>query len=448
MNTLPTTREVAQLMEPVLPDKSLRRLGEIHRWVNKPKNISLRDMLKRHTASKSVKKFLFYNTYLLSGVALKIGCKYGFPLNRWTVKEKISIGAKPDLQRRARELGEKLLKNGYDFIALCETFNDKEINEITKAWKNKNIPISVAQGPSEVKTLSLKLSPNLIPGLVHIPSPLDIACPPIPNPIPIPIPPLISGIPTIEGKTENSGLMTIAVKNTFSQVSKHAYKNKGNALQDADYWASKGVLRTVINVGFGNIELYNTHIHAGGGLEIEGQNSVSVEERNQVRNAQFRELRLFIQKNKDPKNIAILVGDFNRNGSNPTDSQYLIMKKEFEKVGLEDLWLQRAYDSSGNIVQGSTSMDEDEDGRVSLAKGENICDLQGDFCSDNKKQKDTSRSRIDYIFIEKPKASHSFNLDVTRPRRVNFKRNNPREGMDYLSDHLGLAIHLIPSPKT
>jgi hypothetical protein len=56
-------------------------------------------------------------------------------------------------------------------------------------------------------------------------------------------------------------------------------------------------------------------------------------------------------------------------------------------------------------------------------------------------------SRIDYIFVTEPTSEQFYNLDLTRIRRRSFPRANPTKGQFFLSDHLGLDMTLIVSPK-
>ena len=74
------------------------------------------------------------------------------------------------------------------------------------------------------------------------------------------------------------------------------------------------------------------------------------------------------------------------------------------------------------------------------------------FCND---LQPADRGRIDYIFVERPRAEHSFNLDLARVRRRTFGRSDVRVAAQpeendreyYLSDHLGLDTVLIASAR-
>src|SRR5262249_26384828 len=69
------------------------------------------------------------------------------------------------------------------------------------------------------------------------------------------------------------------------------------------------------------------------------------------------------------------------------------------------------------------------------------------FCSEGVAPKpDGSRTRIDYLFVERPTDKHTFSLDISRLRRVPFKVEIGGEPSP--SDPLGLHALLIASRKT
>ena len=254
----------------------------------------------------------------------------------------------------------------------------------------------------------------------------------------------------------------------FNTDGVHRYISSGcdiGMIVDVDRFSNKGIQLTVVDLGFGKIDLYSTHMYSGGGGETfwDVIEPVNDKDRMEVRDAQLIQLASFITNTHNPNNIAIVVGDFNIAAQNAAEYSNLTNKlKEIparndgEPFCLYDLWAMPAFrDILDSIeVEGSTNRNGDDipAGDFSLVCAQlvpytTLTGVKDDFfCDDSIKQAPGSYgSRIDYIFIEKPTTSHSFILDTSKIRRRAFKRKVFDE-VGYMSDHLGLEITLIPNP--
>jgi len=426
--------DIANFMDPVVPPRSLVALAAMHRWPGgeSPTVISFRDICERHRDRTRHLKTLFYNTWLLPGVTLETYCQ---AIKKRLKTELARIAEKPIRQVRAQEIAESLVANEYDIVALAEVFDLEIINLITNIVSEDVDQLSQELGPEPDGVISSVSVGAEVLGLLPIPGLLEIlgaSCPPFFS-------------RRIGAEPINSGLMTLGINRTLSNPMSMIYENRGNPLKDADYWSSKGVLRVEIPTSVGIIELYSTHNHAGGGLDVTG--SPSVEDRNTVRRSQYQALREFIEESRDPRNICVVVGDFNRNGMDLSDDpEYQFLISEMGHVGLEDLWVSRARDEFNKPNPQPTVL------RRNNPLGwyrEEVCRLDGSYCDDlavpETFETEQRPGRIDYIFVEQQTAEHSFILDVTRPRRVPFSKDPITEGIEHLSDHVGLELTLIAS---
>lgn len=67
--------DLARLMDPVEPPRSIRDLANIYRWPtgSRPTRFSLRSLVDRHrNAQRVTRRLLFYNTFLAPGLELRI----------------------------------------------------------------------------------------------------------------------------------------------------------------------------------------------------------------------------------------------------------------------------------------------------------------------------------------------------------------------------------------
>lgn len=172
----------------------------------------------------------------------------------------------------------------------------------------------------------------------------------------------------------NSGLMTLA---RFPIIEKKfkAYR----FADDWDFMARKGVSLTRLAVpGIGTVDVYNTHLQAGGKFE-------------RIRVTQIQDMLAFIRRN-DRGNPTILTGDFNSLEDSP--SQQLLRRS----LGVHDSFREANPADPGNTNDGNTR-------------------------------------RIDYVFV----LPHpQIKIDVVAARVVNRGPN----GHGTISDHAGVATTL------
>jgi len=249
------------------PPRSLRQAyeqlgfpvgGGVTRVPNGP--ISLRKIARRIKAPDTVPlRFLSYNTYLLPGFQIPLGrwiddtvgwdalSWFGIPFGGallvtlglasipgvalatileaagYTPSKVIrtvtgidlnslaSFGAKPALEERAQLLGPTL--GVYDVCCLCEVFTQASRQEIFARLEQTSggAPFAFTAGPDE------------------------------------------SGAWTLLG----SGLLFLARSNRpIVKTERIIFANRGSRLKDSDAWANKGGLLNVIDLGFGQLELF------------------------------------------------------------------------------------------------------------------------------------------------------------------------------------------------
>ena len=338
---------------------------------------------------------------------------------------------KPAVSDRARAIG-KLINQSYDIALLAEVFEDNVKKKILKAWSSDNQPYVVEDSRRRTG--------------------------------------------------QSSGLVTISQHEQLYDKLIHEYTFESGS----DRLADKSVMLTRLDLGFGDsqLELYNTHLNAGG---------------DSARKFQVLELVSFIERTHNPKNIAILAGDFNINAlceeryrntplgafcqdkryrSNPYGtvnrssinprfsthvtqrlssddypegmSEYDVLIELLNLLHFRDIWPQR------NDKPGYTkSMDDISIANLICTPDENdaqYCDdsnvpLNPELFSEEKRKK---FERIDFIFVSDPLDSHTFSLDFARPRRIRAERRADapkRNKIAFLSDHVGLSTNLILTLK-
>lgn len=229
---------------------------------------------------------------------------------------------------------------------------------------------------------------------------------------------------------------------TAGESQEWLYVNRGEAWKDADYWANKGILLTRVNVGCGIIDLYSTHLYDGGNFIL----PASEQHKLEVKKAQLDDFVRFYKHTHDPRNVAIITGDFNLDAYNQAPigglSPAKIVGEFVSDTKTEDVWAKQ-----------NTTTDKDGKATGTTAEGDMwmMCErVDGDgFCVATECKQAGAAKRIDYLFIEKPTEVHSFNLDVSRLRRRPFGRagRSREDKLSYMSDHLGLDVTLIASRR-
>lgn len=321
------------------------------------------------------------------------------------VPEELTLAEKPALKARAREIGEVLRIDGYDLVALCETWNADTREELLNHWQ---LPVATSH--------------------------------------------LARGRP--EGDAFlGDGLLVGSRSGEVVDVKRRAFDTRGidrfpgrllDMVADDELWAQKGILLVRIDTGVGEVDLYVTHLYFGTGLAgsdvakfFPHVTPPTNSEREAVRTRQLEQLGQFITETHRPENVAMVCGDFNidASGKHPDYAGLAALQQLMNQHNLEDRWIE-----PHGKLEGATG-----------GKFDKICGaLQtGDprYCDDTASSSDTTDGyRIDLILVEKVKPQHSFMLDVTRIRRRPFPRAQVTENQAYMSDHLGLDCTLLASP--
>lgn len=203
------------------------------------------------------------------------------------------------------------------------------------------------------------------------------------------------------------------------------YKDGGEGV---DEFSNKGWLLMELDLGPGILDVFLTHTNAG-------KDNDNIESREE----QLRELvRAIKRRQKDhPNHITMAVGDFNVYSSK---REYKWLLEAMKKNCLmHDVWLTRG---------GKAGATHAFNNRLCINSGPPEC-----MCEDYN-NKSYGGNRLDYIFIQGPKKEHTMNIDISRVRRKPFPRCKPCGDLDpksldinHMSDHLGLHLEFVSSPK-
>lgn len=409
--------QLARLMDSASPAKTWLELSGQHRWVGPVPATEAeaeQRVLARHAQpGRREIRFLAYNTYLLDGAQSPV------PIDESVRK---LLGAKPMLQERATEIGVATFRD-FDVVALSEVFGDREKELLRAGWSD----FREASGPAKDR--------HALTG---------------------------------------SGLLTLS-KPSIRRTRTHVFQNRGDRVVDPDAWANKGVLMTELDIGVpdSGLEIYSTHLFAGGGLPTTGPveqvtkglqklptgllpkrarklqrvaektTGGSAEYRkHSIRIRQMRELVDFYRETHRPGNVALIAGDLNISADEkgaPT-REYQELVSVLSEISFHDAWTTRC---SG---RGPTSN--------LLRDGGRICPGSEDGTAACREESEvTAGQRIDYLFVQRQAPEQGFTLDFARPARRSFPRDPANIGYDrlkYMSDHIGLSVRLFitPNPKT
>ena len=324
------------------------------------------------------------------------------------IPTEIKFAPRPELAPRAHEIG-TLVGQGYDIVALCEVFSHDRRMQVLENAQTSARSIQFAEGPDDQKAAA------------------------------------------------DGGLFTMAF-DALSIVHQEWMmfdgEARGDYFRDADAWANKGVLLSVINVGVGQLEIYSTHLINGGDLitlpawlPVLGLlfPPLSSAERLALQAKQVDQLIDFYKTHHKPENVALVVGDFNMSAQNK--DTYEALTSRMASINLRDVWpyyRQPAADPAQPRGDTHSSVEEKGQSSSSLWK---ICQPNDAFYCDDVAQTAATTSRIDYVFAENPMEQHTFMLDLTRIRRRSFLRQHTPIEELYLSDHVGLELNLITSPR-
>jgi len=322
----------------------------------------------------------------------------------------IKLGAKPALEDRASEFGPAL--SGYDVCCLCEVWTEDSRHRIFEGldrhlWRS-------AVGPDGLDDWTLTGS-----GLFFL-----------------------SKLPIV--RTETMVFSNLGVRN-----------------RDSDAWSKKGVMLNVLDLGFGHLELFQTHLYYGGGIRDKAPGPLKValadptpEDRRGVWSAELGELADFVRRHHRPENVALVTGDFNIRGGDARE--YKMLRRAMDPLDLHDLWAWDVY--GNNPSEGLTCRYTDEEPLVRTFDAE--CRYQpyppaGDaaqICDDRFEEfhspvPPSGVGRFDFLFAERPKREHRYTLEVSRALRRPFRRARITDGEPFLSDHLGLDATLFLRPR-
>jgi endonuclease/exonuclease/phosphatase family metal-dependent hydrolase len=230
---------------------------------------------------------------------------------------------------------------------------------------------------------------------------------------------------------------------------------------DSDFYAEKGVMLTEIVTTHGTVEVFSTHLFFGGGLPSAAKALINgatpfekhisesdPEDRFRTQLAEIEELIDFFHAQHHKENVAIICGDFNIDGSDP--SKFGPLKNRLASIGFKDAWADGPF--LNNLAGGVTTRNDDDETKPIELNFDNVCtELPGstEFCDDTRGPRHPPAfdavGRFDYIFIQEPQTSHTAMLDLSRIRRREFRRLAETGNQFFLSDHLGLDTALIVS---
>jgi hypothetical protein len=239
-----------------------------------------------------------------------------------------------------------------------------------------------------------------------------------------------------------------------------AFDAQGERLRDADAWANKGFLRTSINLGPGQLELFSLHALSGGdfGL-VDGDKTTDqlrMEQVTQVLNS-IGSLRT----NMSPSTVCMIAGDFNidflaaPHTPGETDAQAKVGSQLYEGLraamaaaGFTDVWTMWNEPVAERATASAEANVKHADISCALVQLPNDATPMCHPTKSPHGSKDFGRgSGLDYVFIDQPNPGQGFRVDVSRVLRRPFPLQPAVEGMEFLSDHMGLEITLVVSPN-
>jgi len=392
-----------------------RGLAEMVRLAPEDDRFSLRSILSGFELQPQWSFRLFwFNTFLLTAHGL--------------------FASKPHRKERAAELGPFLDRMGYDVAALCEVVGGRDERTVVESLEDAGRSVQHEVGPQE------------------------------------------SGI------DESSGLVTIALDRvTIGRTEEDDFDRTGTIGQ-LDFLAQKGILYTELALHpepatTVRVDLFTTHMYAPS--EEDHANAPD------VRADQIEQLLEFVAEHRRPENPVVIMGDFNVDNR---FHEFPTLLATMEQAGFRDVWLSRGGPLGATVLREVTSEGVD----LGIFGS---CDFDVSSsamrCDDRTKAALTQRDahpgqRLDYVFIEDPHDRHSVRIDVARMRRQPAWRgpdpiavpgairaserslhpNPERWSSDvlvfraqlgsplkrqtvphYLSDHLGLELTLLVSPR-
>lgn len=262
-----------------------------------------------------------------------------------------------------------------------------------------------------------------------------------------------------------AGLLFLAKNHNVVRTERMVYDNRGDRKHDSDAWSNKGAMLNEVDLGFANVEFYQTHLFYGDGIadnfpiSIPGIRNSTDGERMDVWRAELNELADFYRRHHNPANIAIITGDFNMSGSSLRE--YVEVRHVMDSLGMRDLWAWDVY--SNEPSEGLTCRFTDGDIGNWVRNFDAQCAYvpptpvpvakQGDqvigTCDDHPlmhKEVRKGVGRYDFLFLQMPVSGQRGRVEVSRSFRRPFRRVHDNDGERYLSDHMGMDVTLFISP--
>lgn len=305
------------------------------------------------------------------------------------VEKELGAIETPDNEARARQFGASLAYSNVDFAGFQEVFHEKH-REILRGPIQRDLEYAV--GPEQ----------------------------------------------RYENAAVSSGLYTLTMGDrSVVETETMVYDNRGNRRRDEDAYAEKGVLFTRIDLGDGVVDLFTTHLLAGGAWPGEPVDPRPVREPTspaEYRRRQLEEFQSFVESVKgeyDPEGRVptVCAGDFN---IHPNAPEYPALEEFRDGLGLNDAWIQVHGDAAGPT--GGAAITE--------ACGFDPWNHPPYYCPDEDAGSEDA-IRIDYVFVEdhpgvvvEDVRRRVFWRKLDAPSRFNAARDRP----NYLADHVGLEV--------
>lgn len=400
---------------------------ELHRYPSGGGAASVEEVARRHRNGNEF-KILFFNAALFR-VA-------GQPTQH------------RDLEQRKQEIGRMLNDRGYDIAGLCEVWYPDQAE-------------AIVENAGELEEVYRNNDAGL------------------------------------EG---NNGLLTLVSKDSPGPSDNIESANLG-VYPSSSAPTLKGWLHTEINLGPGNIDFFVTHLN----------HQWNVPDHAADRQAQIgRLIEDGLDEVSSPGNVTVLGGDFNVLGNRVEYDQMIRKLDEEGDLELQDVWLTRGgavskttWFASNKYWRGDGFFEHTGPGgeQEAMEEGDTIrgdtephwpwdCENYHENCrcdpyqqTREVEQGDTyetvridKNTRLDYVFVEKPKPQHDLNVDIKRVRRRLFPRMTQEAkrrsdltadqqaaidcGLEvsdcqldsiycnteqYLSDHMGLELEIVAS---
>ena len=413
---------------------TLRELHAQHRWTGTAATVSLRAIANRHDHPlRLTPRVLHLNTFLMNAAPH-------------------AAASKPEVKDRARELG-RMVVGRYDLLSLCEVWEQElrfqapgrsvEIEDGDHAVDLARLPLGAEHFETESSELSRILTAWKDSGRT---------------------------LPRVrladrEGEWDDfmaTGLVFV-LEPPYGVVRTKRYRYRRESGLDA--YASKsvelielGVERDGVLQSCG-IDWYFTHTDASGQQQ-----------------QQISELKGFVARSHDPRNVAIVTGDLNIDASRLDEREELYrrlrsfrLEQGGREITLIDQWNEAIHGAGYTALNDAENLRALDSAFVPASDDHTLCEEPGPAILPARKP-----ARIDYCFLELPHEDHRVNVDISRIRRTRFERrpdapgrepeappSGPeglldavgvaglwrRDSIRLISDHLGLQFSLLITPR-